>query len=75
MSSEVNRREPGKRVFPSREHPKRRLGGVTLVLVAPAQQPKRPDVRTELSPEVKEMLREMNRRQARTRNTDAPDAA
>ena len=65
MSSEVKRREPGKRAFPSR--PKLRL-------VPPAQKPRRPDVRTELSPEVKEMLREMKRRHT-ARNTDAPDAA
>ena len=68
MSSEVKRREPGKRAFPSR--PK-------LVLVPPAQQPVRPDVRTELSEEVKKMLREMNRRHRGTPDTDkdAPDAA
>ena len=68
MSSEVKGREPGKRAFPSRERPK-----LTLV-PPPPQQPKRSDVRTELSPEVKEMLREMNRRHT-ARNTDAPDAA
>ena len=68
MSSEVKRREPGKRAFPSRERPK-------LVLVPPPQKPQRPDVRTELSDEVKELLREMNRRHTSTRNTDAPGAA
>ncbi|MDQ3253248.1 MAG: hypothetical protein M3R15_04965 [Acidobacteriota bacterium] len=67
MSAEQNRREPGKRVFPASDRPK-------LVLVPSPQKPNRPDVRTELSPEVKEMLREMNRRHA-TRNSDAPDAA
>ncbi len=67
MSSEVKRREPGKRVFPSPERAK-------LVLVPPLQKPRRPDVRAEMSREVKEMLREMNRRHA-TRNSDAPDAA
>ena len=66
MSSEVKRREPGKRAFPSR--PK-------LVLVPPVQKLVRPDVRTELSPEVKEMLREMSRRHRGTTDTDAPDAA
>ena len=68
MSSEVKRREPGKRVFPADNRPK-------LVLVPPAQQPSRPDASTELSPEVKEMLREMNRRHTSTRNSDAPDSA
>jgi hypothetical protein len=67
MSSEPKRREPGKRVFPVDDRPQ-------LVLV-PSQHPKRPDARTEMSPEVKEMLREMNRRHAATRNSDAPDAA
>ena len=67
MSSEVKRRKPGKRVFPADGYPK-------LVLVMPAQ-PNRPSVRTEFSPEVKEMLREMNRRHAATRHTDKPDAA
>ena len=68
MSSEVKRREPGKRAFPPRERPK-------LVLVPPAQQPRRPNARTELSEDVKEMLRETSRRHIVTRNTDAPDAA
>ena len=66
MSSDVKRREPGKRVFPSR--PK-------LALVPPAQAANRPAPKVELSPEVKEMLREMNRRHRATRNTDTPDAA
>ena len=69
MISEVKRREPGKRGFPSRERPQ-----LTLV-PPPPQQFKRLDVRTELSPEVKEMLREMNRRHTSTRNSDAPDSA
>ena len=66
MNEQIKRREPGKRAFPSRPQ---------LVLVPPVQQPKRPDARTELSDEVKEMLREMNRRHTDTRSTDAPDAA
>ena len=65
MDEQIKRREPGKRAFPSR--PK-------LTLVPPLQ-PACPDVRTEFSPEVKEMLREMNRRHASARNPDAPDAA
>ena len=70
MSSEVKRREPGTRAFPPRECPK-------LVLVPPAQKPRCPDARTELSEEVKEMLREMNRRHRGMPDTeeDAPDAA
>ncbi len=69
MSSEMKRREPGKRAFPSRERPK-----LTLVPPSP-QKPIRPDASAELSQAVKEMLREMNRRHAVTRDTDAPDAA
>jgi hypothetical protein len=65
MNSEQKRREPGKRAFPSR--PK-------LVLVPPAQ-PNRPAPNIEPSQEVKEMLREMNRRHVATRNSNAPDAA
>ena len=69
MSSEqINRREPGKRVVPADNRPK-------LMLVPSTQKPRRPNVKVEPPPEVKEMLREMNRRQAGTRNTDAPDAA
>ena len=68
MSSEVKRREPGKRAFPSPERPQ-------LVLVPPPPQPKRPDLEAELSEEVKEMLREMNRRHRGRPSTDEPDAA
>ena len=67
MTNEAKRREPGKRVFPSRQRPK-----LTLV---PSPKPSLPDVRTELSEEVRKMLREMNRRYSATRNSDAPDAA
>lgn len=65
MSEGIKRREPGKRVFPSRPR---------LVLVPPAQ-PDRPAPKVGLSQEVKEMLREMNRRHGATRTTDTPDAA
>ena len=72
MSEQIKRREAGKRAFPSRERPK-------LALVPP-QEPNRPAPKVEHggrppSPEVKEMLREMNRRHIATRSTDAPDAA
>ena len=65
MSEQIKRREPGKRAFPSR--PK-------LTLVPPAQ-PNRPAPKVEPSEEVKEMLREMNRRHAAKGSTNAPDAA
>ncbi len=67
MSEQIKRREPGKRVYPADDYPKLRL-------VSP-QKPIRPDASAEMSPEVKEMLREMNRRHAATRNSDAPNAA
>ena len=67
MSEQINRRAPGKRVFTAEDRPK-------LTLVSP-QEPTRPDVKTEFSPEVKEMLREMNRRHTATRDTDTLDAA
>jgi hypothetical protein len=67
MSSEMKRRVPGKRVFPADDYPKLRL-------VSP-QTPVRTAPKVEPSPEVKEMLREMNRRHTPTRNTDTPDAA
>ena len=57
------RREPGKRVFPK---PKPQL---TLIK---SERKSGPSV--EMSPEVKEMLREMNRRQ-RQSDSDTPDAA
>ncbi len=68
MSSEQKRRVPGKRAFPADDYPK-------LVLVPSPQKPIRPDASAEMSPEVKEMLREMNRRRAVSRNTDTSDAA
>jgi hypothetical protein len=67
MSKQIKRREPGKRVYPSDNRPQ-------LVLVPSPQKPIRPDASAEMSDEVKEMLREMNRRHAVTRDTDAPDA-
>ena len=68
MSNGQQRREPGKRVFPADDRPK-------LVLVPSPLQPRLPDVKTEFSPEVKEMLREMNQRRAASWNSDAPEAA
>ncbi|MBA3441972.1 MAG: hypothetical protein H0T92_19095 [Pyrinomonadaceae bacterium] len=68
MDNEVKRREPGKRVFPSNNHPK-------LVLVPAPREPDLPHVNTDLSREVKEVLREVNGKQAATRITNAPDPA
>jgi len=65
MSSENKRREAGQRAFPTRPH---------LVLVPkPVADHVAPKV--ELAPEVKEMLREMNRKRRVMNERDAPDAA
>ncbi len=65
MSSENKRREAGQRAFPTRPH---------LVLVPkPVSDHVAPKV--ELAPEVKEMLREMNRKRSKVKETDPPDAA
>ncbi len=66
MSEQIKLREPGKRAFPEK---------CRKLQLVPPQQPSRPDVSAEMSHEVKEMLREMNRRHTNTRNNDAPDAA
>jgi hypothetical protein len=66
MSNSIKLREPGKLVF----HPKPKL-----TLIKPATERKAMRPASELSPEVKEMLREMNRRQKKERFSDEPDAA
>ncbi len=68
MSNGQQRREHGKRVFPADDRPK-------LVLVPSPQKSNRPDMSAEMSDEVNEMPRELNRRHAASLNTDAPDAA
>ena len=65
MSSENKRREAGQRAFPARPH---------LVLV-PKPVADHPAPKVEPSPEVKEMLREMNRKRSKVKETDPPDAA
>ena len=64
MSNQPKLREPGKRVF---EKPKPAL---TLVKPTQAHKPM-----TDFSPEVKEMLHEMNRKQRKKDYPDTPDAA
>jgi len=66
MSEQIKLREPGKRAFPEK---------CRKLQLVPPQEPNRPHVKAELSEEVKEMLRELNRRHVDARNTDAPDAA
>ena len=66
MSSNPKLRQPGKLVF---EHPKPRL-----TLVKSTEQPQA-TFKQEFSEEVKEMLRDMNRRRAVAKGSDAPDAA
>lgn len=66
MSKPIKLREPGKRIF----HPKPQL-----TLIKPAVECKAMGPASELSPEVKEMLREMNRRQKDRGYSNEPDAA
>ena len=66
MSSNPKLRQPGKLVY---ERPKPKLR-----LVKPTEQ-QRPVSKTVFSEEVKEMLRDMNRRRAVATGSDAPDAA
>ena len=61
MAEVVKRRQPGKRVFPPK-----------LTLIKPEQEHK---PLPEMDDEVKEMLREMNRRQRKKDYSDTPDAA
>jgi hypothetical protein len=67
MSKPIKLREPGKRVF-TEERPK-------LTRIKPVIEPKLMGPASELSPEVKEMLREMNKRQKGRGYPDTPDAA
>ncbi len=74
-SNRNGRRAERPRVFPNPPARAMTSGEFQLCVACEQQKPNRPAVRTELSDEAKEMLREMNRRHAATRNTDAPDAA
>jgi hypothetical protein len=67
-------REAGKRAFPKDTEAAPPHVRPHLVLV-PSQVSDHPAPKVEPSPEVKEMLREMNRKRAKVKETDPPDAA
>ncbi len=67
-------REAGKRAFPKDAETTPRLTRPHLVLV-PSQVSDHPAPKVEPSQEVKEMLREMNRKRSKVKESDAPDAA
>ncbi len=67
-------REAGKRAFPKDTEPSPQLTRPHLVLV-PSQVSDHPAPKVEMAPEVKEMLREMNRKRRVVTKTDPPDAA
>jgi len=67
-------REAGKRAFPKDAETTPRFTRPHLVLV-PSPISDHPAPKVEPSPEVKEMLREMNRKRRVVKQRDAPDAA
>ncbi len=67
-------REEGKRAFPKDTEPTLQHVRPHLVLV-PSQVSDHPAPKVEPSPEVKEMLREMNRKRRKVEETDPPEAA
>ncbi|MDQ3258836.1 MAG: hypothetical protein M3R15_34060 [Acidobacteriota bacterium] len=69
-----NFREAGKRAFPNNPETAPRHVRPHLVLV-PSPVSDQPAPKVEPSPEVKEMLREMNQRRRAVTKTDPPDAA
>ncbi len=67
-------REAGKRAFPKDAEPSLQHARPHLALV-PSPVSDHPAPKVEPSPEVKEMLREMNRKRRVVKGSDAPDAA
>ncbi|MDQ3256975.1 MAG: hypothetical protein M3R15_24300 [Acidobacteriota bacterium] len=67
-------REAGKRAFPKDTEPSPQHVRPHLVLV-PSPVSDHPAPKVEPSPEVKEMLHEMNRKRRAVTKTDPPDAA
>jgi len=67
-------REAGRRAFPKENKPTLRLVRPHLVLVPPPVSD-HPAPKVEPSPEVKEMLREMNQNLSKVRDSDPPEAA
>ncbi len=67
-------REAGKRAFPKDAETTPQHARPHLALV-PSPVTSHPAPKVEPSPEVKEMLREMNRKRSKVTKTDPPDAA
>jgi hypothetical protein len=67
-------REAGRRAFPKDTEPSLQHVRPQLVLV-PSPVSDHPAPKVEPSPEVKEMLREMNQNLSKVRNSDPPEAA
>jgi len=63
-------RKAGQRAFPKAEDPK-----PALRLVRPSSESSTPDIKINVSREVKEMLREMNGKRRVVKESDTPDAA
>ncbi len=67
-------REAGKRAFPKDTEPSPQIVRPHLVLV-PSPVSDHPAPKVEPSPEVKEMLREMNQKRSKAKASDTPEAA
>jgi hypothetical protein len=63
-------RKAGKRAFPKAEDPK-----PALRLVRPSAESSTPDIKINVPRDVKEMLRDMNRKRNVVKESDTPDAA
>ncbi len=70
----TNKREAGKRAFPKDAEPSLQHVRPHLVLM-PSPVASHPASKVEQSPEVKEMLREMNQKRRAVKERDTPDAA
>ena len=63
-------REAGQRAIPKAEDPK-----PALRLIRPSSECSTPDIKINATREVKEMLRDMNRKRNLVKESDAPEAA
>ncbi|MDQ3255758.1 MAG: hypothetical protein M3R15_17980 [Acidobacteriota bacterium] len=63
-------KKAGKRAFPKAEDPK-----PALRLIRPSSECSTPDIKINATREVKEMLRDMNRKRNLVKESDAPEAA
>ncbi len=68
--STYKRRKAGQRAFPKAEDPQ-----PALRLIRPSSECSTPDIKINATREVKEMLRDMNRKRNVVKESDAPEAA